>query len=555
MTSSRSFLGAATVAAALAVIGPATAGAAWAPPVKLYQGVYEQPAGVAIAPDGTVTTAVVRYGNGYYNESIHNVEVRTKPPGGEFGPPVTLTTSAETEARLVGDREGNVAVVWTQKVGGVRALRGAMRPAGGTFGPVRAISDAGSESYYWDVDMAGGKVIVSWMQNQRLRAASAAVGGAFEVADPLTGPISWTGAPQVAMAPSGAAIVAWASPKPDSGFFLQAMARPAGGTFAKLSDIAVVPKHGINYYASMSDEGRATVAWSYLDVPSTDVSKNKWIIQSASRGKTGDFGGVETVDTVASPGYSGGALGLETSPDGTSLLNWSDPSTKKVHYAIRPDGGGFGPTQTVLDGVGLSHEPLIVFGDDAAAHAVWDSSHQLRSSVQIARIPMDGSAARAETIGMPHPHPGIIETFSEPGLGVDSAGNVALAWTRGTDTDPGPAYTPTPAHEIRIFDTTPPKITGVNVPETALTDVPVPMSVTAFDSLTPVKIRWRISKFVVLQGPAIAPTYPAPGPSGVSIEVTDAVGHTTYASRTFQINQNPSPPPIEMPCPQGQICS
>ena len=297
---------------------------------------------------------------------------------------------------------------------------------------------------------------------------------------------------------------------------------------------------------SISDEGRATAVWSHHDQAS-----NRWVLESASRGKTGDFGGVETVDTAER--YNDGYFGLETSPDGTSLLMWSDGASAKLRFAIRPDGSGFGPSQTVAGAVARSSPPpMIAFGAAAEAHAVWYSTYQGMQSVQTARIRMDGTAGAVQNIGIPSLQPGIISNFNGAVLDADAAGNVALAWTLGTDIDPGIGLTYKWVHEVRIFDTTPPVISAVQVPTTALTGVPVPMSVTATDSLTPITVRWKLSKYVTLNGPSIAPSYPTPGPNGVSIEVTDAVGHQAFTSRAFQVEQNPAPPPPV--CPEGQVC-
>ena len=538
--------------AALSIGGAAATSAqagSWIPPVPLAQGENAHPAGLALAPDGTVTT--VTHTPLYVTGNHHRVDVRTKPPGGTFGPPLTLTAKSESAIQTVNDEQGNVAIVWTEKVAGTRVLRAATRPAGGSFGPAQTITDSGSDSDDWDVDMAeGGKLLLVWEQNLRIRAATATVGTPFSVLDPLTGQVSSHRTPKVAIAPSGAAVIVWSS----SGYnadpaTLHAFARPPGGAFAPIDDIAQMPEPPETTRVSMSAQGRATAAWSY----STGYDESDHHeLQSASRGTNGDFGPVDAVGQGSH--YSKGAFSLELSPDGTALMAWPDrgPYASKLRYAIRPEGSGFGAGKTVSGGFGRSSAPAIAFGDDKTAHAVWTSEYLGMASVQRARIPMDGSLATAETVGTPSTQPGIIEIFMDPyGLDADAQGNVALSWTRGTDTDPGPQISYKLAHEIRIFDNTPPTLTGVQVPATALSHVPVPMSAVATDSLTPVTLRWKLSKYVTLTGPAIAPVFDTPGARGVTLEAADAAGHLVTASRTFGITLNPAPPPF---CPEGQIC-
>ena len=381
-------------------------------------------------------------------------------------------------------------------------------------------------------------------QRERVRAASAEAGEPFTVHDPLSAKLDLGGWFGVAVAPDGAAVVTWPAPTA-SGVQLSAAARPPGGAFAPLPAVATVPQYWVeSSHVAVSAEGRATFAWSYWD----DVAK-RHVLQSASRGRTGDFGGVETVDTF-SPSVAGGHLALDVSTDGTAVLVWSD---EHVRYALKPDGGGFGATRTVTGSHTPAYLPRVVFGGDGTAHAVWRTWNLPRKSVETTRIRADGASSAIETIGVPGTQPGTSDSFEGPllSLDADAHGNAAVGWYRYADVQPGPATQVTQAFEVRIFDTEPPALADVQVPSTALTGQPVAMSATATDPLTPVKLRWSLGKYFKAQGSPIQHVYDTPGVFGVGVEAVDAAGNVTQAVRSIDIAANPNPTPQ---CPEGQIC-
>ena len=323
-------LGAALVALMVAV-SPAHA-AGWLPIHDLPVGHPGQAGGTAIGPDGTVTVTAL---------DGDSLKVATKPPGQPFQPPVELAkvSGSNLSVSTQGDRAGNVVVVWKSTVNGTRVIRAASKPAGGAFTPAQGVSDTGSIAHLPRVAIAGGKIVLAWMQNERLRVATATAGGAFSVHDPLSGPVGFEQRPAVAVAPDGAAVIAWPTTSPGA---LHAVARAAGGDFKPLPDVASVPVTQImNVEAAIGASGRATLAWVYYE--GSDV-----VLQSASRGKTGSFGPVETIDRDGSNPYPA----LTMADDDTALVAWNGHG---LHYALRPLGGAFGER---ADGLRFDHQRL-----------------------------------------------------------------------------------------------------------------------------------------------------------------------------------------------------
>ena len=69
------------------------------------------------------------------------VEAATRPSGGSWGAPVTLTHSGEFPG-VAYDGHGNVTVIWTNDPGIVRTLS---RPAGGSWPSTPIILGQGSD--------------------------------------------------------------------------------------------------------------------------------------------------------------------------------------------------------------------------------------------------------------------------------------------------------------------------------------------------------------------------------------------------------------------------
>jgi hypothetical protein len=518
--------------ATLALPAASANAAGWAPFTRVTTAPFVNPAGVTMGPDGTVSAAYVRRDASNGNA---NLEVRVKPPGGAYGPATPLTTSGTASSwQMVSDAQGNVAITWTEYVSGTYVLRGATKPAVGPFTAAQTIADTGSDVFTPSVDIADGKAVATWVQNLRVRAATAHAGAPFQVHDPLTAALPNGRAPVVGVGPGGAAVVAWATDVSGGGLSVRAAARAAGGQFAPLAEVAHPANGPLDLRIAMSAEGRATLAWLTRN-PSEPANR---LLQSASRGTSGDFGGVESVDSL-SWGYD--YFALETASDGTAVLAW--PSGGQLRYALRPEGGGFGATQTVSGSHGGYSIPRLSAGADGSVWAAWRGSFVGPIRVETARIAPDGSSGGAQDVAAPA-NPGLSDSsegFYD--IDADEHGNATVLWTHNV----APVGAGHQAVETRVFDAQPPALRSVDVPARALTGRPVTMSATGSDVLSPVTIRWTLShKLPGGQGPSIVRSFDTPGTYTVQVEAVDGGGSRVTQSREIGVGLDP--------CPEGQVC-
>ena len=361
---------------------PALAADTWLAPHDVSVGHISSTPGAAIGADGTVTAAFVD-GQG----SQRALEVAVKPPGQPWRAPVQLSKpdGVAMFAFTASDRAGNVVVVWEEELNGVFVVRGATKPAGGEFTPAQSISDTGTGAHWPRVAMAGGTAVVASAPQGRVRGGVEVAGGRLASVRGFrcTPPIGWDDPPAVAVAPGGAAVVAWQTYGTGDGTAELHAAAPRGRR--RVRDHARRRQRPSDPDPLRADrdeppQGRATIAWSFYD-KSADVGR----LQSASRAATGKFGGAETVANRM------GGFALAMSDDDTALLAWSDGGA--LRYAQRPLGGGFAAA-TVPGSIAYSSAlPQARYGADGAARLLWTGGPGPRESVQTARIAPDGTRA------------------------------------------------------------------------------------------------------------------------------------------------------------------
>jgi hypothetical protein len=94
-----------------------------------------------VGVDGVGSATVV-----YQAGNIHNqvVKVATRPLGGDFVTPLTISSTGDSgDAQVAVDAAGNTAAVWTRFDGTRETVEGAYRPAGGSFSAANTLTKAG----------------------------------------------------------------------------------------------------------------------------------------------------------------------------------------------------------------------------------------------------------------------------------------------------------------------------------------------------------------------------------------------------------------------------
>jgi hypothetical protein len=267
---------------------------------------------------------------------------RIPGPLGRFQPLARIATSPrDVVARVAADARGNVAAAWLEPVRNSQrlAVRVALRRPGHAFDRPRTIGEAVG---YCDcgapLDLAygpkGDLVVVYQRSRTRLvdhRSLEIVVRvarrGRFGPSQSL-GPARGSSSVASAVAPSGAAVVAWGTQDPgeeaDEPWNVRAAVLRAGArrfSKAQLLDHGRVGRPVGPVTAAMGPDGRATVAWAGIG-----AGKLPHPVRVATAGLTGFFGAAVRLAA------SGVALGVVTSPDRTTTVLWGPLSDPEAEY-------------------------------------------------------------------------------------------------------------------------------------------------------------------------------------------------------------------------------
>lgn len=184
---------------------------------------------LALLPDGTAVALGHALGAG-------GVQVRTRPPGGDWSTPVTL--SGERTARepvLATGADGTVAVAWAQLTSAGYRVQVSVRPPGGEFSAARAVAAGEGEARAPGLAVrADGSVLLAWLGGAQLgflargsevRLATLSRAGGLSAPRRVSRPgRRISAAPRVFADAQGEALVAWEESRR-----LVAATRSAGG--------------------------------------------------------------------------------------------------------------------------------------------------------------------------------------------------------------------------------------------------------------------------------------------------------------------------------------
>jgi len=194
-------------------------------------------------------------------------------------------------------------------------------------------------------------------------------GGIAESGSVTTG-VAQGDCPQVAARPNGAGVIAQA------GSGLWVATREPGGDWTKPVKLALEASRAA---VAVADSGAAVVAWVE---PGTSVS-----VKASRRPAGGTFGPAVTLATVKSADEFSAAPAIRTAiaADGEQLVLWTqppaDPATGRmpVHVAIAPAGGTFGAAQRVGE-TRVRSVPALAAAPDGRALAVFWNGKEVQAA-------------------------------------------------------------------------------------------------------------------------------------------------------------------------------
>jgi hypothetical protein len=352
------------------------AGGPWSSPSRFFAGL-EDAYGLQIAVDPLGAETAIwarRVGRSWVVQSA------TRPAGGGWSAPLTLSASGAGSALVAAGPEGNVTAIWLleREEGRRSVVQSATRPAGGSWSAPVTLSppEKSARAPQIALDPQGGATAV-WEEDYSGAVESATRSSAGIWSAPVI--LSATGVradrPQVAVDSQGNATAVWTGRASNGRRIriqdrrIQAATRPAGGTWsAPVSISKAGRRHVQDPQIAVSPQGEATVIWqrsngSYL------------VVQGATRPAGGGWS--RPVDITTGDGRGGQHLQLVVDSRGKATAIWAGYDTRRSgpDFAIqaakhRPGGAWSRPTDISRWTTSLG-EPQIAVDPQGRSTAIW----------------------------------------------------------------------------------------------------------------------------------------------------------------------------------------
>ncbi|MBS1895033.1 MAG: PKD domain-containing protein [Actinobacteria bacterium] len=409
----------------------AAAGPAWLEPenVSAVGGESSLPE-VAFNAQGDLAAAWVAHEGGHTV-----IQAATRPAGGSWSAAQRISaTSPSAQGAKVGvDAAGDVTVVWEQGEGETFVIYGADLPAGGSWStphaisdvagnsrvPALAVSSAGEATVLWSEEeghssrtrirsswrsgggswttptwldsatgpewgpqlavAADGTVTAAWEGSNQIDTATRPEGGgwsAVAVLLPNTSAESFASSPSLAVASTGAAVIAWRDEIEEEGNVIEGAVRPAGGSWSAVARLSSIGGDPFAPQVGIDKAGNATAVWRMK-------SGGQWVIEAAEAPAGGSWTSPAQIST---PGVHAFFPDLAVTPDGEAVAAWerSDGTNTRIETAVHPAGGAWAaPTIHSQAGANAEHPALAADGVGDMALA-WERFQAGKPYIQVA---------------------------------------------------------------------------------------------------------------------------------------------------------------------------
>ena len=456
------------------------------------------------------------------------VQVARKPAGQAWTAPVDLTNrggGAVTEPLVTMDGRGGATVVWLQSDGARNTVSVSTRPRDGSWSAPRRISVAGRNASA--PQLAGtlrGGLLVAWRDRDGVALAERRVGRQWSQPRLVSGDpgtpspsfqysVSDAFIPRIALAPSGAAVVAWMV-APDNGpAEVHVVTRDAGGQFEQPRLLATsLPTRPSGVV--VDGAGISTLIFQRPDqalVAATRVPHGPW----------------RSMRILAAAGTNPSNAALAIAESGTATIAWSSVQERAFSIVSRTKArsGAWGPPIVISR---LGHDAIRPrLAVNAAGDILVAWAFVSRKTGQ------GGNEAAMHRAGahwsLPKQAPEA-ESREPSGVAIDAAGNGLLI--AGPDDNDEP-----PSVFATSIDGAAPVITHLVVPRIGFKGRAVRVSVAATDMRGNVfsSPTWTFGDGTTADGLTLSHTYRRSGTFIVTVRVDDSLGNERRATRRIVI--------------------
>ncbi len=476
---------------------------------------------MAVSPAGDSVAVWSRF-NGLHTI----VQGAVRPAGGGWGPSADLSLKGRNaeDPGVAIDAAGTATAIWRRHDGAKYIVQVASRPAGGSWGPTVDLSAVGenAEDPQIAVGPAGDAVAV-WRRFNGTRfivqAASRPAGGSWGPAFDLSAVGQNAETPQVAISAAGVAVVVW-SRYDGAKFVVQAARRGPGGAWEPVLDVSAAGQNAEEPQVAIDAAGNAVAVWSRFDGA-------KFIVQASFQGAGG--GAWSSAADLSASGENSSDPQVAIDAAGNAIAVWAreNSPTLRVQAARHPAGGAWEPGVNLSRLGDSAEEPEVAMAPGGDAMAVWSRTEGSPRVVEGSAMPAGGAWEAPSVISV------IGQNASEPEVAADPTGNRVAVWARedGTNT----------IVQAAGYDGAGPLIGPLSIPSAGTVRRPLSFSASAFDvwsALGP--FSWAFGDGDSAGGAAVSHGFARPGSYQVTVTATDELAIPTTATAIVRIYPKPN---------------
>jgi len=420
-----------TIAGCLAaglVASPASAAPGWSRPMNVsgVMSIGEESPSVDVDSRGNATVVWRRYRSGklIYESAVGGAGRRWSTPSTLFG---GLEDAYGLEIAV--DPLGNETAIWGRRVGRSRVVQSATRPAGGPWSAPVTLSKPGAGSALVAVD-SEGEVTAVWLLEREegwrsvVQSATRPAGGPWSPPVNLSPERKAARSPQVALDPQGGATAVW---EEESSGATQSATRPPGGNWSAPVTLSATGVRAAWPQVAVDSQGNATAVWAGAVFSGGRIQSHR--IQTATRPAGGSWSAPVSISKPGHRHVQDPQIAVDPQGEATAIWQRSNGSDLVVQGATRPPGGSWSAPVEITAGHGQGGQHLRLAVDSwGNATAIWkgyDSNQGTTFAIQGAKRPPGGTWSRPTDISRR------TKSLGEPQIAVDPQGRSTAIWAIG----------------------------------------------------------------------------------------------------------------------------
>jgi hypothetical protein len=475
------------------------------------------------------------------------IEAAWRPAGGAFSAPVKLSSPSVSHNYfpvIAMDPRGDATAAWLSWHPSPNVVEAASRPAGGTFGEPTTLSSVGGEADAPPLVVMDpqGDAKVAWVLYNGVlglpEVASRPAGGAFGKSVKLTEENLDVVSPAIAMDPQGDTAIAWAASVYEGIFsrptMIEIATQPAGASLG--APIRFPLGKADQPAVAMDSRGDITVVWSHYTTGHVTIEAST---------RTASSEGFET-PVVLSQSPVSEAEEYEIQPKvamdaaGDTTVVWRGAGAG-VKVATREAGGSFA-APIELDSPNLFGDlPMVAMDDRGDGTVVWGGRGEAGNFPLASTMPAGGAFGATAFLSNATD---LLNSGPVPvNVALDSRGDAVSAWTSTDGTKD--------VYHVAGYQASGPQLEALQAPTEGQVGAALAFSVSplsVWSTVASTTWSWGDSS-PDTSGTGVTHMYGVPGTYQITVSATDALGNVTNTTRTVTIKPIPGGPPPNPPEP------